>query len=1135
SVFLAHDRESNEQVALKKLQRMDQKSVLRLKREFRSLADMHHPNLVKLYDLGCADDGWFVTMEYVDGPDLLRYANDGADPDLARDMSATRPFGAGAERAARDEQRVLDAFHQLACGVRALHEAGMLHRDLKPSNVLVAGQRVVVLDFGLVREIDDSDSPVVTQEGVTAGTPAYMAPEQAAGAALDEAADWYAFGVMLYQALSGELPIDGRNALELLMRKSQVDPPTLSHIVPGIAAGLSELCGRLLRREPADRPRGEEVLRVLDEQRARSAEKQRAKQPTEHGVLSQTRERGPISTLYGRLYELQQLSAAFERISQRAVVVHVRGASGAGKSALVERFLDELAARPGRSAPLVLRSRCYEREAMPFKALDGVLDALVRHLSGLDDIDVAHLLPAHVAELAQLFPALERLRAVERLLETAERSSHALQVRLRAELALRELFARLAARRPLVLWIDDLQWGDLDSPEILKGWQEQLAGSPILFVYSYRGDEVNTSPCLRELLERGHDRPPAHPDAERIVELSALGEVDARALSAQRLGALAQERPELVERIALESRGNPFLVSQLAALVQARHARGELDTSELSIEHLIAQARELLPPEAAAILNALAIAGRPIAPRLLLRAAEVRTEGRALLHALRGLRLIRARDVAGEHLIEVYHDRVREGVQAALAPRERARLHASLLRVLEDESHQDADWLHTLALGAGFHDAALRHGLIAAERAKQTLAFERAAELFRACLDLSEPDAAMSGELWLQLANALARCRHGVRAGEAYLEASKRAERSEALQLMRLAATHFLRSGDFTRGESIMREVLAGLELSLPESDAGMLAAIAWERSALAFRGLRYRQRRAEQVPAALLQKVELFGALTIETQAHHPLRGALLSARGLRWALEAGEPRQLARALSMSATLACVSGSQRSGRRSDELLERARVIAEPLDMPSALAEIEAARSVCGFLLARPQQVLEASQKAERLYREDSRGDAVGDYYQRFAMLSARVGALHVLGENRQAHAELQSVLQDARATNNRSVLLHLTLCQAFDDEVLNRAAHSQARIVEQRALLPKGRFGPLHVLHMLAILRTACSTNDYAWADPLLAEDWPRWQRSPVRAGGFLCLLVHSARARYRLNRMLVLRTGEDAAALVR
>ncbi|HTU57782.1 MAG TPA: serine/threonine-protein kinase, partial [Polyangiales bacterium] len=257
AVFLALDRETGEHVALKKLFKLDQKSVLRFKREFRSLADIHHPNLVKLYDLHRGQEAWFITMEYVSGKDfrqtfgaLASASRDSMQP--ANDTGTQASWGEGVHR-------LLTNFYDLACGVHAIHRAGMLHRDLKPTNVIVSDKgRVVVLDFGLVREIEASS--LVTQDGTVAGTPAYMAPEQALGEQLDEASDWYAFGAMLYEAISGCLPIDGPSVAALLQRKLQQDAAPLS---TGAPREVLELCTQLLARAPKQRPSGDDVLKVL--------------------------------------------------------------------------------------------------------------------------------------------------------------------------------------------------------------------------------------------------------------------------------------------------------------------------------------------------------------------------------------------------------------------------------------------------------------------------------------------------------------------------------------------------------------------------------------------------------------------------------------------------------------------------------------------------------------------------------------------------------------------------------------------------------------------------------------------------------------------------------------------------------
>jgi eukaryotic-like serine/threonine-protein kinase len=156
TVYLALDRETGGQVALKMLSRMTPVSVLRFKREFRALANIHHRNLVKLYELEYADGGWFLTMEWVDGEPLLAGLDESVDDSLAASHAR--------------EQVIFQRFFQLAEGVQAIHHAGMVHCDLKPSNVILErGGRVVVLDFGLVRELSESASDTV--DGTTSGTP----------------------------------------------------------------------------------------------------------------------------------------------------------------------------------------------------------------------------------------------------------------------------------------------------------------------------------------------------------------------------------------------------------------------------------------------------------------------------------------------------------------------------------------------------------------------------------------------------------------------------------------------------------------------------------------------------------------------------------------------------------------------------------------------------------------------------------------------------------------------------------------------------------------------------------------------------------------------------------------------------
>ncbi|HTU60054.1 MAG TPA: serine/threonine-protein kinase, partial [Polyangiales bacterium] len=475
-----------ERLALKKLLRVDSRSVQLLKHEFRSLADLHHPNLVKLYDLGRSHGAWFITMEYLRSGDLLTYLNTSLDsltsqaPGVPANQNSTTPLLV----------RLCGAFAQLAHGIEALHRAGMLHRDLKPRNVMVDEGRVVVLDFGLVREVGDT-AATVTRDGTVAGTPAYMAPEQAEDAPLSAATDWYAFGVMLYEALSGALPFDG-DIREIIRKKLAAELVPLDERVSYLPKELCALCMALLARDPQKRPDYATIVQTLE----RLAPHLAFVAPLGSMSGRAPGRSQPSAAIFGRTAEHELLTQAFQRTrAGKCVAVHVRGSSGNGKSALVEHFLDSL--KLGRAFEhedvLVLRARCHEREAMPFKALDGLLDTLTAFLERMDDVWVSHVLPVQVADLARAFPVIERLAAMQKLLAQTPPRGDAVLERASAERALRELLRRIAGRQALVLFIDDLHWGDLDSVRILRSWLEAEDPLPFLLVLSYRSDEQATN------------------------------------------------------------------------------------------------------------------------------------------------------------------------------------------------------------------------------------------------------------------------------------------------------------------------------------------------------------------------------------------------------------------------------------------------------------------------------------------------------------------------------------------------------------------------------------------------------------------------------------------------------------------
>jgi tRNA A-37 threonylcarbamoyl transferase component Bud32 len=569
-------------VALKTLPWLDSSSLHRFKREFRALADLAHPNLVTLHELVSDGRNWFFTMELVEGADFLTYVRAGCDSSARRHSSrAPSPAQLG---------RLRSALRQLADGVVALHEAGKLHRDIKPSNVLVTGQgRVVLLDFGLVAELEETGLHQSTEPHVL-GTIAYTAPEQAACQPISPSADWYSVGVILYEALSGRVPFRG-SPLEILAAKQGPEPPSPCALVPEVPEDLDQLCTGLLRREPGLRPSGREVLQRLGSISHESTAPVLPQLPSSRRM-----------PLVGRERHLDYLREAFAAMVRgTAVAVDVRGRSGQGKTALVEYFIDELIER---DEAVVLAGRCYERESVPFKALDSLVDALVRYLRRLPSLEAQVLLPRDILPLSRLFPVLQGVDAVSALPRRPVEVPDPQEMRRRAFTALRELLARLGDRRPLVLFIDDLHWGDVDSAALLSELLRPPDPPVFLLVGCYRSEDAATSPFLREFI--GTQQGLGDPLDRRELDVEALTLTEAESLAIELLGPGNPAVRSHAAAIARESGGNPIFVYELAQHTRTdRPADQATVAGDITFEAVLWMRIQRLSPESRRLLAAI--------------------------------------------------------------------------------------------------------------------------------------------------------------------------------------------------------------------------------------------------------------------------------------------------------------------------------------------------------------------------------------------------------------------------------------------------------------------------------------------------------------------------------------------------
>jgi serine/threonine protein kinase len=927
-VYEADDIERGSAVALKTLLRFDAAALYRFKREFRTLADVLHPNLVRLYELVVEEnERAFFTMELVRGTDFLTYVRKPGVELPPLEKSRVRSMVTVAEgpesqpsdfvaRAAAetpqarspmlvDIDKLRGSMRELVEGVHALHRAGRLHRDLKPSNVLVAlDGRVVVLDFGVATELARA-ADRQPGEAEIVGTLRYMAPEQAVALDTSPAADWYSVGVMLYEALVGRPPFSGRYTDVVAMKVLQ-DADSPSAQVEGVPNDLNDLCIALLDRDPQKRPLGPEILQRL-------------------GVSPSLRPppslapRDRRTRLIGREDQLAALQEAFARVRLgESVTVRVAGASGMGKSAVVQQFVDELTES---GAATVLRGRTYERESVPYKAVDSVVDALSRHLVNLEAREEGLALPGEIAALARVFPVLRRVPSIAQV-EAIEAAEPRL-VRERAFGALRELLTELARRQPLVVFIDDVQWGDADSAALLLELVRQPGAPSVLFLLTHRDGEALSAPFVGALRERW----PVGA-ASREVRVDGLAGADSQRLALALLGASDPTAERIARAVARESGGSPFLIEELVRSNRALSSDPGQTLKTVTLDEMVAQRLQRLPDVSRRVLELVAIGGRPLPVSVVAQAAQVGDAGDRPLAVVQAQRLIHVGVREGREFVETTHDRLREAIVAQL-PDERIREHhGCLAAVLERDPGADAEAVAMHLLGAGDTTRAGRFAEKAAEQAASKLAFDQAARLLRLTLETTQPVGQERHRLLVRLAEVLEWSGRGEDAARVYLEAADGTPPLRRAELERAASEQLMAAGRIDEGAAVLYRVLAAVGLSAPRSTTATVFWLVVYGIWAAALGTRYRRRAAADVRPEDRARIDALFAVAMGFAVVDLLLSSCVNRLHLIVALRAGDQFQVLRATTLSTTQLAGTGGPVS-KRERALVEVARALAD--------------------------------------------------------------------------------------------------------------------------------------------------------------------------------------------------------------
>ncbi|MEW6729762.1 MAG: protein kinase [Acidobacteriota bacterium] len=1084
TVYEVLDNKWEISVALKVLCSYGPLSLYRFKQEFRNLANVTHPNLVTLYELIADGEQCYFTMELVQGSNFLQYIR-GDGYLLQKQPTASLP----------DLACLRAALSQLVEGIYILHKAGKLHRDIKPSNVLVSNDgRVVILDFGMVTELVPQESDDPLDESIDfLGTPKYMSPEQGAGFQVTEASDWYSVGIMLYEALTGIPPFNG--SLLDIARKKQYEgvlPP--NKLVSNVPTDLNDLCLDLLQPNPQNRPSGEEILQRLQYI------------PINLSIARPFEIKDNTIPFIGRERHLNVLKQALKSTqSGKVTIVHVQGSAGMGKSTLVNRFLEELAEKKDI---VVLASHCYEQESLPYKILDGLVDSLSQYLRRIDPAET-QLLPLNsLAVLTHIFPSLCQLQAFNPIIREKIDVTNPYQLKQYFFSALRNLVEQLAKQKLLILFIDDLQWGDYDSIVWLTDLLNSKTSPALMLICSYRKEEILDRPFLRAALPFRENNGLSIEFYELIVE--RLLPPEARELALILLGKDYPANTTCAEMVVRETQGNPFFINQLVQYLQTNAVfcpDQETDRVALATLDTVIQARiNSLPEQAQRLLEILAIAGQPLEWNLARESAQLDNNAFRMISLLKVAQLISPTRAGEKEQLEISHKRIRDAVLANLHP-DTIRAHYNNLAMAAEGCNSLAkERLMIYFRGAGNYEKAAKYAIVAAKLAEERLAFDHAALLYRLSIQLQLMNSSVElKELKIRLGDMLTNAGRGAEAAQAYLDAAQDSTLFEELELRRRAAEQLFLSGHNDKGREALYGVLKDLKIRWVKKSWFTLLLLMARQLYLRLRGIDFKECNESLIDDEKLIKLDAYYVIAKGLAMVDTLVSAEFQTRHIILALKIGEPYRILRALTIEITHSATGGG-RTHTRTENLIQITKQLANRIETPAALALAVLSEGFAAWLEGRWKSAQQMINSAEVFLRKHCNGFTWEINNANIFLLRS----MYYLGELNKLFDHLPLVLNDARKCGNIYTLTNLSTRVLYILFLAkDRAGQARSEVIQAIKRWSPTEFTAQHYFALVAQIEIGLYANQEQEAWRLLKEQWSTLKRSFLLHTQFLFIEI--------------------------
>lgn len=542
-------------------------------------SQLRHPNTITIFDYGQTETGLlFLVMEWLDGKTLTEVLkNEGA---LSYD-------------------RCLHISQQILKSLSEAHERGMVHRDLKPSNLMLCVQYgeqdfVKVLDFGLVKNLSDEtlsirgkavEAPHFTAKRRAPGTPHYMAPEQAMGKGTTTSADVYAFGLILYEMLTGKRAFDGTDKMEVLLKQvRQPCPPLPDELADTF---LGKVVARCVEKDPLKRPQNASALlrdyqlneetRGLEINNADFEAQARWKSLAEPRVVSEVSS-SLKEVFVGRKDEIEEFSSVVKRCQNegRGAAIVVTGATGIGKTTLLNKFSD-----------IFLQETSGFRIASAFLPQNYLSYSAIRHafrkFLGVQSDDASVAQNEIKSALSKNYGITDSYLVTFLTHFIVGKYGQASEEREQTELRIEEFLESLSRIKPVMFSLENIHWADTESLNLFCKLAASLGNKPrSLFVMAtFRHQKLATNRELQMFLERLNR---LEHTMYREVQLAWLNKKDCAAIIEN---AVKMQRPMANQCMQL-SKGNPlFLNLVLRYIVDEKQALGSDDAQKLVIPNSI--------------------------------------------------------------------------------------------------------------------------------------------------------------------------------------------------------------------------------------------------------------------------------------------------------------------------------------------------------------------------------------------------------------------------------------------------------------------------------------------------------------------------------------------------------------------